>query len=257
MTTRSPVAETLVTVPCLQDNYAYLFRSGDAVAVVDVPEAPPVQDALAERGWRLTDILLTHHHPDHIQGVADLVAETGARVWGAAADGYRLPPLDHALAPGDAVTIGAAKGRVIDVSGHTIGHIAFLFDGMAFTGDSLMSAGCGRLFEGTPEQMHASLGQFGDLSGDTLIASGHEYTATNLRFARSLEPDHPAIISKEAEVARLRDEGRPSVPSTLAEERNTNPFLRAHEPGLKAATDTTGQSDTATFAAIRRARDAF
>ncbi|WP_055662814.1 hydroxyacylglutathione hydrolase [Jannaschia seosinensis] len=257
MTSRSPVVDSLVTVPCLSDNYAYLFRSGDAVAVVDVPEAGPIQRALAERGWRLTDILLTHHHDDHVQGVAELVEATGARVLGAAADAHRLPPLDEALAPGDTVRVGEAEGRVIDVSGHTNGHIGFLFDGVAFTGDSLMSAGCGRLFEGTPEQMHESLAQFADLPDDTLVASGHEYTLTNLRFARSLEPDRAALISREAEVERRRAEGEPSVPSTMAIERNTNPFLRAHAPELKAATDTTGQSDVATFAATRRARDAF
>ncbi|MCK0168008.1 hydroxyacylglutathione hydrolase [Jannaschia sp. S6380] len=247
----------LVTIPCLMDNYAFAFRSGDRVAVVDVPEAGPITDALARLGWELTDILLTHHHPDHVDGVAELKDRTGSQVWGAAADAHRLPPLDHALAPGDTVTIGAAEGRVIDVSGHTIGHIAFLFDGVAFTGDSLMSGGCGRLMEGEPDMMFESLARFADLPGDTLIASGHEYTATNLAYARTLEPDNPALISRIAEVERLRAEGEPSVPSTLGAERNTNPFLRAHVPGMKAATGTTGQSDAITFAAARRGRDAF
>ena len=142
----------------------------------------------------------------------DLVAATGAQVWGAASDAHRLPPLDHALSPGDTMTLGDAQARIIDVSGHTIGHIAYLFDGLAFTGDSLMAGGCGRLFEGTPDQMHASLSQFAALPGDT---------------------------------------------STLDTERNTNPFLRAHEASLKAATGTTGQSDENTFAAARCAKDAF
>ncbi|MEM8824033.1 MAG: hydroxyacylglutathione hydrolase [Pseudomonadota bacterium] len=251
------VADTLVTIPCLQDNYAFLFRSGDRVAVVDVPEAGPILAALKARGWILTDILLTHHHWDHVDGVADLVAATGAKVWGAAADAHRLPPLDHAVAPGDSIRIGAEKGHVIDVSGHTIGHIAFLFDGVAFTGDSLMASGCGRLFEGSAEQMHASLGQFADLPGNTLIASGHEYTANNLAFAASLEPENPGITYRIAEVEKFRSEDKPSVPSTLDTERNTNPFLRAHVPALKGATGTTGQSDAITFAAARRAKDAF
>ena len=249
--------DTLITVPCLSDNYAYLIRSGDRVAVVDVPEAAPIIAALTRNGLSLTDILLTHHHWDHIDGVPDLVAATGAQVWGAASDAHRLPPLDHALSPGDTMTLGDAQARIIDVSGHTIGHIAYLFDGLAFTGDSLMAGGCGRLFEGTPDQMHASLSQFAALPGDTLIASGHEYTDTNLRFALSLEPDNPAIISRKAEVERLRAANRPSVPSTLDTERNTNPFLRAHEASLKAATGTTGQSDENTFAAARCAKDAF
>lgn len=246
----------LVTIPCLSDNYAFAFRSGDRVAVVDVPEAGPVLAALSRRGWQATDILLTHHHPDHVQGVAEVVAATGAAVWGAAADAHRLPPLDHALAPGDAVTIGDETGRVIDVSGHTVGHIAFLFDGVAFTGDSLMAAGCGRLFEGTPAQMHASLRRFADLPGDTLIASGHEYTTANLAFALSLEPGHADLISRRAEVEGLRAEGEPSVPSDLDTERRTNPYLRVHEPALKAATGTTGQTDEETFAAVRRLKDA-
>ncbi len=249
------IRDSLTTIPCLSDNYAFLFESGERRAVVDVPEAEPILSALDRRP--LTDILLTHHHWDHVDGVADLVAATGATVWGAAADAHRLPPLDHALAPGDVIEIGTARARIIDVSGHTIGHIAFLFDDVAFTGDSLMAAGCGRLFEGTPEQMHASLAQFADLPDELLIASGHEYTTSNLAFARSLEPDNPALISRQTETERLRSEGEPSVPSTLGLERHTNPFLRAHDPALKAATGTSEQSDTATFAAARRAKDAF
>ncbi|MEM8850756.1 MAG: hydroxyacylglutathione hydrolase [Pseudomonadota bacterium] len=251
------LADTLVTIPCLEDNYAYLFQSADRVAVVDVPVAQPILDVLAARGLVLTDILLTHHHWDHVDGVADLVAATGAQVWGAAADAHRLPPLDQALSSGDQVQIGDEAGRVIDVSGHTIGHIAFLFDGVAFTGDSLMAAGCGRLFEGTAAQMHASLRQFDNLPGETLIASGHEYTKSNLAFAASLEPDNAQITFRKAEVERLRAEGEPSVPSTLGAERNTNPFLRAHEPRLKDATGTIGKSDEITFAAARLAKDAF
>ena len=252
-----PVRDTLVTVPCLSDNYAFLFRAGDRVAVVDVPEAAPIRAALDRTGWTLTDILLTHHHDDHVQGVAELAGATGAAVWGASGDAHRLPPLDHALAPGDVVGIGRAEGRVIDVSGHTIGHVAFLFDGVAFTGDSLMAAGCGRLFEGEPEQMHGALAQFSDLPSDTLVASGHEYTTTNLRFALSLEPKNRALISRNADVAERRGRDEPSVPSSLDIERRTNPFLRAHDPALKAATGTAGRSDVETFAAIRRARDVF
>ena len=246
----------LVTIPCLSDNYAFAFRSGDRVAVVDVPEAGPVLEALAARGWRATDVLLTHHHPDHVQGVAELVSAHGAAVWGAAADAHRLPPLDRALAPGDVVRIGDEAGRVIDASGHTVGHIAFLFDGVAFTGDSLMAAGCGRLFEGTAAQMQATMGRLAGLPDGTLVASGHEYTASNLAFALSLEPDLAALISRRAEVERLRAEGVPSVPSDLGTERRTNPYLRVHEPGLKAATGTTGQPDEETFAAVRRMKDA-
>ncbi|WP_235962494.1 hydroxyacylglutathione hydrolase [Jannaschia marina] len=258
------IAETLVVVPMLRDrfpdlldNYGYLFRAGDRVVSVDAARAAPLLEAAEAQGWTITDILLTHHHPDHVDGVAGIVEATGAQVWGAAADAHRLPALDHALAPGDSIEIGGATARVWDVSGHTIGHIAFLFDGIAFTGDSLMVGGCGRLFEGTPAQMHASLAQFADLSDGTLIASGHEYTQTNLAFALSLEPDNPALISRKTEVDAMRAGGRPTVPSPLGLERDTNPFLRAHDPALKAATDTTGAPDVDTFAAARRAKDAF
>lgn len=251
------LADSLLTIPCLKDNYAFLFRAGDRVAVVDVPEAAPILAALRERGLTLTDILLTHHHWDHVDGVAELVAATGAKVWGNAEDSERLPPLDHAVRPGDDIAIGDARGAVWDVSGHTIGHVAFVFDGVAFTGDSLMAAGCGRLFEGTPERMHASLKRFDALPDATLIASGHEYTAANLAFAATLEPDSPALRFRITEVDALRAEGAPSVPSTLGEERHTNPFLRGHVDAIKAATGTIGQDDETTFAAARRAKDAF
>ncbi len=258
------IAETLVVVPMLRDrfpdlldNYGFLFRAGDRVVSVDCARAEPIQAAAEARGWTITDVLLTHHHPDHVDGVAGLVARTGAAVWGNGADAHRLPPLDHAVAPGDVIDIGGAAARILDVSGHTIGHIAYLFDDVAFTGDSLMAGGCGRLFEGTAAQMHASLMQFADLSGHMLIASGHEYTGDNLDFALSLEPEHPALISRRGRLERMRSRGVPSVPAALDLERGTNPYLRCHEPTLKAATGTAGRSDAATFAAVRKAKDAF
>ena len=150
-------APEIVTIPCLKDNYAYLLHdpATGATAVVDVPEAPPIQAALADRGWTLSDIVLTHHHWDHVDGVEALREATGAKVWGASADAHRLPPLDRALAEGDTVTIGGLTGHVIDVPGHTVGHVALHFPqaGAVFTADSLMALGCGRLFEGTPEQI--------------------------------------------------------------------------------------------------------
>ena len=182
---------------------------------------------------------------------------TGATVWGAAADAHRLPALDRALAPGDVVDLGAARGEVVDVSGHTVGHVAYLFDGIAFTGDSLMAGGCGRLFEGTPDQMHASLLRLAGLDGATLVASGHEYTLTNLAFAATLEPDNADITSRRTEVEDGLSHGRPSVPSALDIERRTNPFLRCHLPAVKSATGTREATDAETFAAARAAKDAF
>jgi hydroxyacylglutathione hydrolase len=251
----------LIVVPCLRDNFAFLVRepASGAVACVDVPEAAPVLAALDKAGWTLTDILLTHHHDDHIQGVPELVAATGARVTGAAADVHRLPPLDVALHPGDVVSVGNEAGTVFDVSGHTVGHVAFCFlaSGLAFTGDSLMAAGCGRLFEGTPAQMWASLSRLAALPGDTRICSGHDYLDGNLRFAAHLEPGNPALMSRIERLSEMRREGLLPMPSLLSEELATNPFLRAPLPALRQAVGLPDAADHEVFAAIRAAKDKF
>ena len=252
---------TLVTIHCLQDNYAYLIHdaaTGDT-ALIDVPEAAPILAALSERGWRLGQILLTHHHSDHIQGVAELVAATGAKVLGAAADAHRLPVLDRTLAEGDKVTVGTEEGHVLDVSGHTLGHIAFVFpaSALAFTADSLMAGGCGRLFEGKPAVMWGSLSKLAALPVETLICSGHEYTASNLRFAATIEPESPALLARIARVAVARVEGRATVPSLLSEELATNPFLRALLPHVKDAVGLSGAADAEVFAEIRARKDKF
>jgi hydroxyacylglutathione hydrolase len=250
---------TLATVPCLADNYAFLAhdaRTG-ATACIDVPDAAPILAELAARGWRLTDILITHHHDDHIRGVPALVAATGAKVTGHAADAHRLPRLDRAVNPGDTVSVGGVAGRVIAVPGHTTGHVAYLFPGLAFTGDSLMAAGCGRLFEGTAAQMHAAFAAFDALPDDTLVCSGHEYTAANLRFALSLEPGNPALVSRAEATAAARAMGIPTVPSSLGLERATNPYLRVHTPELAAAIGLAGADPVAVFAAVRAAKDRF
>jgi hydroxyacylglutathione hydrolase len=256
----------LETIPCLADNYAYLVRDTDSgqTALIDAPEAPPILARLAQKGWTLGQIFITHHHSDHIDGVADLVAATGARVLGAAADAHRLPALNTALAEGDTVQVGAHIGRVLDVSGHTLGHIAFVFDDagsegetLAFTADSLMAAGCGRLFEGTPEQMWNSLQKLSQLPDETWICSGHEYTTSNLAFAAHVDGANPALAARIAKVAKARAEGRATVPSRLSGERATNPFLRAGEPALKAAIGNPSATDAQTFAALRAMKDNF
>jgi hydroxyacylglutathione hydrolase len=255
------MALELVTIPCLKDNYAFLIHdaASGATAVIDVPDAAPIQAALGSHGWRLTDIILTHHHDDHIAAVPGLRAATGAQVWGAAADAHRLPPLDHALTEGDTVTVGSATGHVIDVSGHTLGHIAVHFpeDGLLFTADSLMAAGCGRLFEGSADVMWSSLSKLAALPPETLVCSGHEYTASNIRFALSLEPDNPALIYRAKRVTLAREDGRPTVPSTLSEELATNPFLRAPLGSLKAALGLVDATDAQAFAEIRKRKDRF
>jgi hydroxyacylglutathione hydrolase len=227
--------------------------------VVDVPEAGPVLAALRDRDWQLAEIWLTHHHSDHVAGVAALRAATGARVTGAAADAHRLPPLDRAVGHGDGFAFAGCDVAVLDVSGHTLSHVAFHIPaaGMVFTGDSLMAAGCGRLFEGTPARMWESLSRLAALPPDTLVCSGHEYTASNIRFALSLDPDNPALISRSERVAVARGEGRPTVPSLLSEELATNPFLRAHTARMKAAVGRVSASDAETFAEIRALKDRF
>jgi hydroxyacylglutathione hydrolase len=251
----------LVTIPCLTDNYAYLIHDAKTgqTAVIDVPETGPILSALSAHQWQLTHILITHHHDDHIQGVDALRSQTGATVLGARADAHRLPRLDVALDENSTFSIGRELARVIDVPGHTIGHIAFHFpeSHLCFTADSLMAGGCGRLFEGTARQMHASLQKLAALPPDTLICSGHEYTASNLRFALTLEPNNPQLISRAAKVADRRVQGLPTVPVPLADELATNPYLRAHLPALKAAVGLPDADDATVFAEIRARKDKF
>ncbi len=252
---------TLKTVPCLRDNYAYLIHDAESgrTAIVDVPEAAPVQRALAQAGWHLTDILITHHHDDHIDGVEELRAATGASVWGAQADRHRLPPLDHALDEGDVVTLGGATGHVIDVPGHTVGHIAFHFpdSGLAFTADSLMALGCGRLFEGTAAQMWDSLTKLMALPDDTLICSGHDYIKGNGAFALSVDPDNTALHDRLTKLDTDRAAGLPMAVATLRVEKATNPFLRASQDYLKRMHSKEAVNDLEMFAYLRGSKDRF
>ncbi|MGK7752421.1 MULTISPECIES: hydroxyacylglutathione hydrolase [unclassified Roseovarius] len=249
------------TVPCLSDNYAFLAHDPETgeTAVVDVPEAAPILKALADKGWNATHVLITHHHADHVQGLDELLAKHDAKVVGHAADASRLPKLDIALQDGDTINIGSDTGTVMDVSGHTIGHIAFHFPDskVAFTADSLMALGCGRVFEGTMPQMWHSLSKLAALPPDTTICSGHEYTAANGRFAVTIDPDNPALISRVKAVEAARDQGKPTVPSTLSEELATNPFLRASDPAVQANLGMTGADAADVFAEIRTRKDNF
>lgn len=251
----------IVTIPCLKDNYAFLAhdKATGQTAVVDVPEAAPIIAALKQRGWTLSHVLLTHHHWDHVDGLAALLADHPATVIGAAADAHRLPPLDIAVAEGDTITIGSDTGRVIDVSGHTLGHVAFHFPDSAvvFTADSLMALGCGRLFEGTPAQMYQSLSKLAALPPETLVCSGHEYTASNAKFALTIEPGNPALISRVEKIETARAQGRPTVPSLLSTERATNPFLRSDSPEIQANLGLSGADPVTVFTEVRRRKDSF
>lgn len=249
------------TIPCLSDNYAFLLHdeATGITALVDAPEVKPITDALDHYGWKLDKILLTHHHDDHIDGVEELCKKYNCKVYGAKADEHRLPKLDRALEEGSTVDVGSSTGMVMDVSGHTVGHIAFYFPSAhaAFTADSLMALGCGRLFEGTHEQMWSSLSKIAALHPETIVYSGHEYTESNARFAKTIEPDNPDLAKRCIDIEQKRKAGQPTVPSTLSEELATNPFLRANLETVKAAIGMPNASDVECFTEIRKRKDNF
>ena len=251
----------VVTIPCLSDNYAFLAHDTQTgtTALIDIPEAQPILDELGKRGWTLDTILITHHHWDHVEGLADVLAQHPARVVGALADKDRLPKLDEAVSEGDTISIGAEKGTVIDVSGHTINHLAFHFpDSKAvFTADSLMAMGCGRVFEGTKPQMYDSLCKLAALPEDTVVYSGHEYTKTNAKFALTVDPENPDLKARVKEIETLRAQGKATVPSRLGLELATNPFLRAHDPAIAQHLDMQGADPKDVFAEIRTRKDLF
>ena len=247
-------------IPVLRDNYVYLLRdeASGATGVVDPSVAEPVLAVLAETGWRLTHILNTHHHNDHTGGNLEIKRATGAIVVGPRADRDRIPGIDVAVADGERYALGTEAAEVFDVPGHTRGHIAYWFkDSRAlFCGDTLFLMGCGRLFEGTPEQMWRSLGKLRRLPGETRVYCGHEYTQANARFALTVDPQNAALVARARRVDALRAEGKSTVPGTMADELATNPFLRADQPALQEAAGAPGDP-VATFAAIRRRKDVF
>jgi hydroxyacylglutathione hydrolase len=247
---------------CLTDNYGALVHepATGATACVDVPEAGPTLAALAERGWNLTDILITHHHADHIQGVPEVRAKfPNAKVWGPAKDSARIPFLDHQVKEGDTARVGALKAKVIETPGHTLGHIAYHFedDAVAFCGDTLFSLGCGRVFETPHAVMWSSLAKLAALPGETQIYCGHEYTQTNGRFAITIEPDNSVLKARVEEIARLRADRRPTLPTNIAAELAANPFLRVEEPAIQAAVGMKGAEPGAVFAELRTRKDRF
>ncbi len=251
----------ILTIPCLADNYTFLMHDDTTgtTALFDAPEPFPVTRALEEQGWKLDKVFLTHHHWDHIDGLPELRDEYRPQVIGAKADIGRLPALDQSVTEGDTVTVGNIEGTVFDVSGHTNGHVAFYFpDAKAlFTGDSLMALGCGRLFEGDAETMWSSLSKLAALPPDTLVYSGHEYTAANAKFALTIEPDNAALQARARDITEKRAKGIATVPSTLGEELATNPFLRASVPQVKANLGMENAPDALVFAKIRQMKDNF
>ncbi|MFT5786968.1 MAG: hydroxyacylglutathione hydrolase [Ascidiaceihabitans sp.] len=251
----------IVTIPCLSDNYAFLIHDPESgqTAVVDVPEATPIVAELNKRNWVLSEVWLTHHHWDHVDGLPELLADHPATVVGAKADAHRLPKLDRAVSDDDVFSFGGEQVHILDVSGHTIGHIALHLPETAalFTADSLMALGCGRLFEGTPAQMFESLQKTASMPGNTTVYSGHEYTASNATFAATVDPENLALISRSQDITDKRKKGLPTVPSSLQLERETNPFLRAHDPAIQAHLDMAGAAPVDVFTEIRARKDRF
>jgi hydroxyacylglutathione hydrolase len=248
-------------LPLLSDNYAYLLHdaASDEAAVVDPSEAGPVLAALQATGWRLKHILNTHHHHDHTGGNRALKEATGARVAGPEKDRHRIAELDIGLVEGSTYDVGASRLRVLDVPGHTSGHIALVFDDdlALFCGDTLFALGCGRLFEGTPQEMWQSLLKLRALPDAMRVYCGHEYTQSNCRFAVTIEPDNRDLRARADTIAALRAEGKPTIPSTIGEERRTNPFLRADSAALLAANGWTGRDPAEVLGEIRRRKDNF
>lgn len=248
-------------IPVLRDNYVYLARDprSGACAAVDPSAAAPVLAALDALGWRLTHILNTHHHNDHVGGNVALKAATRCTIVGHARDASRIPGIDRGVAEGDEVVIGTEVAHVIEVYGHTLGHIAYWFaqSHALFCGDTLFSLGCGRLFEGRPEEMWASLLKLRALPDDTRVYCAHEYTASNAAFALTIDPANPALVERASEVRDLRARNLPTVPSTIGAERLANPFLRADDARLKHAIGLPAASPVEAFAEIRRRKDVF
>ncbi|ABE59296.1 MULTISPECIES: hydroxyacylglutathione hydrolase [Chromohalobacter] len=253
---------TVIPIPAFQDNYIWLLRqdASDKVVIVDPGDAQPVIEYLEREGLSLAAILVTHHHHDHTGGIDALVKRYSPRVIGP--DNSAIPAIDEVVGDEDECRVQGRRFEVFAVPGHTLDHIAFYAPGtpgLLFCGDTLFSGGCGRLFEGTAEQMHRSLARLAALPDDTLVFAGHEYTLANLRFAQAAEPDNPARDAHLGECERARQLERPTLPSTIGRERQINPFLRIDQPGLLNALAEQGSvdDDSAAFATLRGWKDRF
>jgi len=253
----------IVQIPLLRDNYGYLVvcQQTNSTAIIDPSEADPVWQRAEQEKVSLTAILNTHHHRDHTGGNEGLLAKQQLKVYGHTSDRERIPGLTDGVEEGDEIQIGSLKAKVFFIPGHTTGHVAYLFGNALFCGDTLFTAGCGRLFEGTAEQMKNSLAKLMALPDDTKVYCGHEYTESNLRFALSVEPKNHKLVSRSERVQALRARGTSTVPSTLEEEKQTNPFLRWDskeiQASVKASMPGVSTDPVSIFGAVRKMKDSF
>lgn len=251
----------IIQLPCLQDNYGYLIHDHDTglTATVDTPEVDAITSALKERNWKLTHILNTHHHFDHAGGNLELKAQTGCTIVGAKIDQKRIPGIDLCVSDGEIFLFGENEVLITETPGHTVGHIVYYFSDqkIAFVGDTLFSLGCGRLFEGTADQMWKSLQKIMEWPDETLIYCAHEYTQANAKFAASIEPDNKDLQQRIVEVDQLREEGDATIPTTLGIEKKTNPFLRPDSLEIRHHLGMIDNSDEEVFARIRSLKDNF
>lgn len=246
---------------CLKDNYGVLVHdpASGATATIDAPESAPVDAALKASGWKLSDILVTHHHGDHTAGIAELKRRHGARVVAPRREAAKIPDVDETVGEGDTVTVGTLSAHVIETPGHTLGQINYFFPAakLLFAGDTLFSIGCGRVIEGTPEMMWQSLLKLRALPDDTMLFCGHEYTDANIRFALTIEPNNPVLAARAAEAKRQIAAGSPTIPTLMGDEKRANVFLRADNPDVAAAVGLAGQPATQVFAEIRARKNKF
>src|SRR5262249_42597508 len=257
----SPSTAQIRLFLCLKDNYGVLVHdpASGATAAIDAPEAAPVEAALSASGWKLSDILITHHHHDHTGGIRELKQRHGARVVAPRDEAAKIPAIDETVGEGDTVTVGTLTAQVIGTPGHTLGQINYYFPTakLLFAGDTLFSIGCGRVIEGTPEMMWQSLLKLRALPDDTALYCGHEYTGANTRLALTIEPDNPALKARAAEAGHQAAAGTPTIPSLMGEEKRANVFLRADDPAVAAAVGLAGKPPAQVFAEVRKRKNNF
>jgi hydroxyacylglutathione hydrolase len=253
------MAAEIRTFPCLNDNFGYLIHDSatGATASIDAPESGPILKALEREGWKLTDILITHHHGDHVGGVAELKQKYGCRVVGPHDKSTKIANVDQRVGNGDVVKVGDLLARVLETPGHTLDHISYVFDTekALFAADTLFSIGCGRVFEGNYPMMWDSLLKLRSLPDDFRLYCGHEYTASNVRFALTVEPDNAALKTRAEAVARLRAAGEPTIPALLGEEKRANVFLRADDPEVAIKLHMKGASAAEVFGELRERKN--